>query len=341
MGMKRGSAIFVWLLAVCWLLTGCEKAIFDDGEDTTQQQEEKKENVYNVVLTVAGFEELKGKGRATQELTEVCTRLSFVVYQNGTRKKSIHQRQGDADFGRVELTLAAGDYEVLVVGHSSTGKDNPTMTTPEKVQFSNITESGNGTGYSDTFYCLDAMTVGGTQVSRTYTLRRAVAMFRLVTTDVKPSEVKQLWFRYTGGSGALNAYTGYGCVNSTQVVIVDTPSEQDGKALTVDLYTIPRDETGLLTIQARALKANGDIVYERTFTNVPVERNTITQYSGALFTNVPEEPDEPDTPTDPTEPQDPTEPDEPTEPEEPDTPALPSNMFLVETAWATTNYYTF
>ena len=53
MGMKRGSAIYVWLLAVCWLLTSCEKAVFDDGEDATQQQE--KENVYNVVLTVAGF----------------------------------------------------------------------------------------------------------------------------------------------------------------------------------------------------------------------------------------------------------------------------------------------
>ena len=75
--------------------------------------------------------------------------------------------------------------------------------------------------------------------------------------------------------------------------------------------------------------------------DVPVERNTISQYSGALFTNVPEEPDDPGTPTNPTEPQDPVEPDDPTVPEDPGTPALPSNMFLVETDWATTNYYTF
>ena len=317
------------------LLAGCEKAVFEEESDGGTKSA-------NVVLSVVGYEGLKGTARSTEDLTKVCSRLSFVVYQDGQRKKTVNQKLSDDNFGRVELSLDEGDYEVLVLGHSSTGKDNPTVTTLDKIQFTNITEKGNGTGYSDTFYCLDNITVGDQPVERTFTLTRAVAMFRLETTDVKPSEVSQMWFRYTGGSGAFNAYTGYGCVNSTQVVTFDLTDAQNGQPLQFDLYTFPHDETDLLRIQARAFNASGDIIYEHTFENVPVERNSITQYTGAFFTEIEyEDPDDTGTPEVPEDPEDPTDPTDPVIPDNPEEPDAPSMVFKVETAWASVNYYTF
>lgn len=331
-----------WLLTASWLLAGCEKAVFDDGDTANEQR-------HNVVLSVNGYEALKGNARSTSDLTEVCSQLNFVVYRNGSKHKAINQKKGEKDFGRVELTLDEGDYDVLVLGHSSEGKDSPTTSNIEKIQFSNITESGNGTGYSDTFYTLDYISVGDEPLSRSFTLRRAVAMFRLVTADVKPTEVKKVWFRYTGGSGHMNAYTGYGVTNSIQVVTIDTPSEQDGQSQQFEIYTFPHDETDVLKIQVAALNARGDILYERTFENVPIERNAITQYTGTLFVNTYEEddPDEPVTPGDPDDPDNPDDPDDPddpttpSDPEEPETPGASANTFKVETAWASTKYYTF
>lgn len=322
---------WLYLILACLFMAGCEKAVFEKENDGGTKGG-------NVVLSVVGYEAMKGTGRSTEDLTEVCTRLSFVVYRNGQRLKTVNQKQGDQNFGNVELTLDTGDYEVLVLGHSGTGKDNPTTTTPEKIQFSNITASG-GTGYSDTFYYFDSMTVGNEPISRSFTLTRAVAMFRLVTTDVKPSDVCQMWFRYTGGSGAFNAYTGFGCVNSTQVVTFDTPVSQDGKTLQFDLYTFPHDETDELTIQVAALNSKGEAIYgyERTFKNVPIERNTITQYSGNLFTEVPEDPENPENPENPEDPEDPENPQEPEDPGKPE----PSNVFKVETDWAAINHYAF
>lgn len=329
---------WLYLILACLFMAGCEKAVFEEENDGGTKGG-------NVVLSVTGYEGLKGTVRSMEDLTKVCTRMNFVVYRDGERLKTINQKLGDKDFGSVELSLEEGDYEVLILGHSSPGKDNPTMTHPEKIQFSNITEKGNGTGYSDTFYTFEYITVGDKPISRTFTLTRAVAMFRLVTTDAKPSEVKQIWFRYTGGSGAFDAYTGYGCVNSTQAVTFDLTEEQNGQPLQFDLYTFPKEETGALTIQARAFDAKGETIYEHTFENVPIERNTITQYSGAFFTEMayedPEEPDTPVNPEDPENPDSPDVPDNPSTPEEPEKTDTPSTIFKVETDWASINYFTF
>lgn len=337
------------MTVACLLTAACEKVVFDDDG-----QQPASTGRGNVVLTVADFEPMKGGMRSSVSLTEVCSRLHFVVYSNGDRLKSVHQKKGDTVFGTVELSLEAGDYEVLIVGHSGTGTANPTMTHPEKVQFSNITTSGGGTGYSDTFYYFDNLTVGDRTESRSYTLRRATAMVRFVTTDAKPDKVRRLWFQIKGGSGAFDAYTGLGCVNSTQVMVFDLSAEDDGRPLQLDLFTFPRETTGLLEMQVRALDANENIVYERAFKGIPVERNVISQLAGTFFIadapedptvpGTPDDPETPGTPDDPETPDTPEVPDTPDNPGTPDTPSTPdspSPTFVVDTDWTATRYYTF
>lgn len=331
---------WLYLILACLFMAGCEKAVFEEENDGGTKGG-------NVVLSVTGYEGLKGTVRSTEDLTKVCTRMNFVVYRDGERLKTINQKLGDKDFGSVELSLEEGDYEVLILGHSSPGKENPKTSNPEEIEFKNITESG-GTGYSDTFYTFEYITVGDKPISRTFTLTRAVAMFRLVTTDGKPSEVKKMRFLYTGGSRAFNAYTGYGYINSTQVVFFDLTEEQDGQPLQFDLYTFPHDEASVLKkVQVTAYDSKGEAIfnYERTFENVPIERNTITQYSGAFFTEMayedPEEPDTPVNPEDPENPDSPDVPDNPSTPEEPEKTDTPSTIFKVETDWASINYFTF
>lgn len=301
-----------WLLIVCFILSACEKVVIE--EETPQDE------FGNVTLSVSGCEQLADRGRGAEDISKVCSRMHFVIYKDGEKQKAINQKAGDASFGQVSLTLDPGDYEVLILGHSCPGKDNPNMKEATKIQFSNLTDSGNGTGYSDTFYYYGTLSVDSKSISQSFLLKRAVAMFRFTTTDVKPSNIKKFRFYYTGGSGALNATTGLGCVNSKQLVYFDTPDSEDGKPMQFDIFTFLHATAGQLTIQIKALDSNDNAVFERTFEDVPMERNTITQYSGTFFVNGDDTPETPGTP---------------------ENPESSSNTIQVETEWADTRYFTF
>lgn len=307
----------LWLFIVAAMLSvSCEKVIIEDGKA------DPASGTNTVTIRVIGAESYVGKDGATRapvDVTKACTRLCFAVYQDGKRVKALNQKLGDADFGTAEMTLEEGDYQLLILGHNS--KSNPTTTNPEKIQFTNATASG-GTGYSDTFYYYgDLMLDSNAKESFEYELARATAMFRLMVNDAIPQNVKKFHFYYTGGSGAFDATTGYGCVNSKQTVIIETDATFGGKPTVFELYTFPHEEYKEVKFTVKALDANDDIVHQRDFSNVWMQRNTITQYSGNFFSETPYEPD----------------------PQTPDNPGKPASSWeiLVDTVWAATNMYTY
>lgn len=282
---------------MCAVLIGgfsvsCEKGI---TEEVAQQQTKN-----NVTIRVSSVEAdwNASTTRALVNVGEVCSRLCFAVYQDGTRIKSKNQEVGESDFGTFNLNLNPGEYTVLVLAHS--GRANPTTTKPEKIQFTNP-ESSGGTGFSDTFYYYGKMTVDEDNTDVNISMKRATAMFRLVTTDIKPANVKKFQFYYEGGSGALDATTGLGCVDSKQSVFVATGDELTGKTLVFDMFTIPRSEKAKLNIIVKAFDSKDDILYQREFNDVVVQQNCITRYTGKYF--VKDSPDKPDIPDEPDDPE--------------------------------------
>lgn len=280
------------VLALC-LLTSCEKVVLD--EDITQPATSEAEQ--NVVIRIAGMDAGWGSdfSRALVNVSEVCTRVNFAVFKDGQKLKYKNQVAGDEGFGTYSLTLEAGNYQLLILAHS--GKANPTTTNPAKLQFTNP-GSSSGTGYTDTFYYYGNLTVGNNSTQMSINMTRATSMFRFVTTDVKPEKVKKLQFYYEGGSGALDATTGFGCVNSKQSVFVETGDELTGKTLQCDMYTFLHAETGSVTFTVKAFDKNENVIYMREFENVSMQRNCITQYSGKFFvSDDPKTPDpQPETP---------------------------------------------
>ena len=305
------------VLALC-LLTSCEKVVLD--EDITQPATSEAEQ--NVVISIAGMDAGWGSDfpRALVNVSEVCTRVNFAVFKDGQKLKYKNQVAGDEGFGTYSLTLEAGNYQILILAHS--GKANPTTTNPAKLQFTNPGSSG-GTGFTDTFYYYGNLTVGSSGTQLSINMTRATSMFRFVTTDVKPEKVKKLRFQYTGGSGALDATTGFGCVDSRQTVFVETGDELTGKTLQCDMYTFLHAETGAVTFSVEAYDKNDDRIYEREFENVNMQRNCITQYSGKFFVS-----DDPQTP----DPQ-------PETPKEEDTPS--SFTVMVDPEWGNVFRYNY
>ena len=251
------------LFALALLAAACEKPVIDEDLVATKDA--------NVILHFKQFEQ-EAFTRAATDITELCSRLNIAIFDaEGTKVKTVAQKEGDSSYGTVALTLTAGTYRLVVIAHNCDG--SATITSTEKVTFPN-------NKVTDTFYYYGDLVVTEAKQSSDLTLTRAVAMFRLVLTDESvPSNVAKLKFYYLGGSSTFSPKDGAGCVNSKQTEIRSVSS--DG---VYEIYTLPHTEDDVLTkLTVTALDANDNTVKERTFENVPVTRNQVTRYTGSFF----------------------------------------------------------
>ena len=246
-------------------LTACEKPILDE---TTG---EVVSNEANVILRFVQYEQ-ESFTRAATDVTELCSRLNIAIFDgDGTKVKTVAQKEGDASYGTVALSLAAGTYQLVVIAHNGDG--SATITSTEKVTFPN-------NKVTDTFYYYGDLVVGNEKQTYDLTLTRAVAMFRLVLTDESiPETVAKFKFYYTGGSSTFSPSAGYGIVNSKQTEIRTVAT--DG---VYEIYTLPHTEEDVLTkLTVTALDANDNTIKERVFENVPITRNQVTRYTSNFF----------------------------------------------------------
>ena len=190
-------------IALALLVAACEKPILDEEDAVTRKEA-------NVILHMTQYEQEafgnsgnRAATRAATDITELCSRLNIAIFDDeGTKIKTVTQKEGDASFGTVALTLAAGTYQLVVIAHNAEG--SATITSTEKVTFPN-------NKVTDTFYYYGDLVVTSEVQSYDLTLTRAVAMFRLVLTDEEiPSTVTKFKFYYTGGSSTFSPSAGYG-----------------------------------------------------------------------------------------------------------------------------------
>ena len=270
-----GARCFVYCVCIlCTLLalSSCEKAIIQDDSVVSGSAADKDANLTVTVFEIekTPFGSLTRAGQ--QPISAVCTRLNFAIYdEDGSRVKQVNQTKETTNYGTAHFQLEPGDYTLVVVGHSSNG--NPTMTNLNKIQFT------NAQGYTETFLCCATVTIAEDPVEVQVSLDRIVSMCRFVLTDDIPSDVKKLQFYYTGGSGAFNALTGFGSVNSKQTVTFDVSSNPQKQ---FDLYTFLHEAESDVSLKVTALDNDDNVLYERDF-DVPMQQNHITWLTGAFF----------------------------------------------------------
>ena len=255
----------ILLFALILLAASCEKAVVDGIDDDTPKDA-------NVILHMRLYDQTDFT-RAATDITQLCSRLSVVVFDtDGTKVKTVAQKKDEASFGTVAMSLASGTYQLVIIAHNGDG--SATITSTDKVTFPN-------NKVTDTFYYYGSLEVTDNTQSHDLKLTRAVAMFRLILTDKEiPSNVTQMKFYYLGGSSTFSPSSGYGNVNSKQTEIRPV-----GPGVTTfEVFTMPHTENDVLTkITVTALDANDNTVHERVFEDVPITRNQVTSYTGKFF----------------------------------------------------------
>ncbi|MBR1389151.1 MAG: FimB/Mfa2 family fimbrial subunit [Prevotella sp.] len=261
----------VMLLSVA----SCEKMNVSDADAVGEE--------VSVTVRVTSFEQVPFTlSRTRTSVGDVCSRLNFLIYQDGERIRNEPQKIEDEGFGAMQFKLAKGRYYLVVLAHSSSG--NPTSTSSQKIQFT------NATGYTDTFLYADSLIVDDADKELSLNLERIVAMVRFIFEDDIPQRADKIRFYYTGGSGTFNANEGgWGVVNSKQEQWYDINHET--KPEKFDIYTIPhKEDEDVLKVMATTYHQEGesaeDIVSEKSIEGIPVKRNHITICKGYLFSPV-------------------------------------------------------
>ena len=174
------------------LSVACEKPVIDASPTPPDDGEA------NVILHFSQYESEdfdtgRRVTRAATDITELCDRLNIAIFDaDGTKVKTVAQKKDDANYGTVALSLVAATYKLVVIAHNCDG--SATISSEEKVTFPN-------NKVTDTFYYYGDLVVTAEKQSYDLTLSRAVAMFRLITSDESiPSNVAKMKFYYIGGS---------------------------------------------------------------------------------------------------------------------------------------------
>ena len=96
-------------IALTLLVAACEKPILDEEDAVTRKEA-------NVILHMTQYEQEafgnsgnRAATRAATDITELCSRLNIAIFDDdGTKVKTVAQKEGDASFGTVALSLLPG-----------------------------------------------------------------------------------------------------------------------------------------------------------------------------------------------------------------------------------------
>lgn len=278
--MKR----FAYIITLCILavtMTACARYELEEDDEVIGNGENR------LTLKLSPFEkgnfDVNPSSRAIVGINEVCSRISFAIFDsNGKKVASANQDSKTGNgFGTFNADLNDGVYDLVIVAHSTGG--NATIAKPDSIRFTD-------NKVSDTFSYYERITLDG-NLTKEIVIRRCVAMFRLQLTEKIPESVKFMKFYYTGGSSALDAKTGFGCINSRQTEIREVPeSAYTSKDNSFEIYTIPHSTDGELKITVSGLAADGKSELDQiVFENVPISQGQITTYTGTIF-NVSDDP---------------------------------------------------
>ena len=244
------------------ILTACEKPVMDEDNEGNS----------SILLTFVPKVKDITRANPANYISKINIQL-FDINGQKVFEKVKTQNSDDSDFCSLSITLNAGTYTVVAVGHSS--RISATIKSPEAVQFT----ASEGEKLTDTFcHCSTVTVKAGDKF--TLPMYRATAMIQFVLTDKDlPANFAYFIMDYTGGSANFNPTTLQGITKSTQ-----SERRIRNSLNTHQAYTFPYMANSCnVKMTVKATDREGTIIHQRVFDAVPVTRNRITTYTGHFF----------------------------------------------------------
>lgn len=259
-------------IAAAMMLLSCEK----DETLTTKVNEPKDSLQAKTITFTFGETAMQPMTRAT--LSELnLTDLWLFDYVGGEYVQTIHQASTDDGFGAVSGTFDYGTHTLYFV--ASRGVTPTVSTDARTITWQTV---------RDTFWATLQMTVepatgGQQQVS----LSRVVGRLRITVTDAVPTGAATFEVTPTTWYCGLNYQTGEATSSSISSIAVTIPSSYIGTTkLASSVYTISGATPWETGITAALKTSDNSTLGSVTISDIPIQRNHITSYSGGLLTTL-------------------------------------------------------
>lgn len=222
-------------------------------------------------------------------LSDSFKRLDVALFStsDATVKYTATQSSDEADFGTVTMRVPTGNYTLVGVAHKGLTTDVPSakIESLERVAFTN--NLGGDVAYVKQDVTVNTLNPVATACS----LKRAVALFRIVCKDDIPEEAKYVIIAFDKNcSFVLNPSTGY--ANTSKSIkfeyTVNKTADENKSGRSFDVYLFLADET--TTTNVTVTTTNGEegdkqkVLNTMTFEDVKLQVNYITTYTGQFFT---------------------------------------------------------
>lgn len=221
-----------------------------------------------------------------KEVGDLCSRIEYVVFSQDDPGKPIRHRtyniDSGEDFGIVYDTLAAGNYQVCFLAHSS----KEALFSENIFSFDEV---------SDSFYHSASFTTGPSETtSESISLERVIGRIEFCASDPVPDEIKTFELSIENYPGLFNIQTGKGVLFSDLYLQAHQfkPDEmQQPDTSHSFLSFIPEGETRV-SVTLTSTDVNDAVMRKRTIPNILPIRNKTIRYTGVLYT--PPKTEEPD-----------------------------------------------
>ena len=265
----------VMIAAVACLLTAC---------NSEMKEEVTNEVTAPVTVRLNGFTMNQGeipttRATAVGDYDGVKTLiLAFYKTSDGTEVYKHAQVRNDnttyTTFGEFTTNLPVDNYTLVVIG--SGGNNTLTLT--------NATSASYGENYvQDTFlYTQQVNIANGSAVNLSATLDRVVTALALRSTDNRPADVTNMRFTFSAGGKSFNPSTGLATSNTGFVHAMDFTSAVGATSFSGS-YLFLATDTQNMDVTIETLDADGNVVFSKTITNVPLKRNRQTTLTGAIY----------------------------------------------------------
>lgn len=269
------------MLTVMLMCSGCS------GDADERQDCENEVGFCTVVADVGGInwnmeepgvDDVNGSTRAIEANGEALKELwVFDCYEDSC---ALVAKQTDAqdDFGVVSMQLSYGSHRLAFVASRGEGSDVDVKN--GRIEWTKV---------KDTFWTVEDVEVArGGAAEMSVTLKRVVSRIRVMMSDVVPQNMKKMKITAKGWYRGIDVRTGeaVGSLSSVDAIAetseVDIPSAYVGtsKRLAVSLWSIGKSERWTQDVTIGALDDNGQSIGETVCSDVPMERNRVTNVTG-------------------------------------------------------------
>ena len=253
------------LIVLASIVAGCQKV-------SILEELNNEEPVKTVVFDLGGWD-VSTRGDLNADGKDM-TDLWVFDYVDDECVQTVHQTDGDEDFGSPAVPLSYGEHHIYFVASRGEGA----VVDGEIITWTKV---------RDTFWNYAAINVTASMGTQSVTLSRVVTKLKVTVTDAVPNGCASIEISPSTWYKGFDYLTGEAADEVDDAVSsISVPSSYIGTSgqLQASVYGFSDEMVWNADVAITARDGSGNNIGSVTISDAPFKRNRSTNFSGALFT---------------------------------------------------------